>query len=299
MHTSPPAGFSPDLVSYYLAYHGDLSAANATLECVEIVNRVNSVTVAPTQAIVGLEVAAGIGSSADMGALTFPALTGIIADVNLPSAGSGTVTTARAIQVHLPTSVAGNTITTAIGIEVVIGTLAGGTVDTAIGEKITMPTSGTVNYGLYILGDVNGSTPLEVRGGDGATGLIARFRRNNATDSHLIIGALGDAYSVIATSLDMVLSTDQAGQDLGTIRVTIKKTTGYVGIADPAPGEMLDVTGNIDCTGVYKVDDVQVIGPRVIDARASAVANSGDATTDGLIDALRDAMIAHGLIAAA
>jgi len=27
--------------------------------------------------------------------------------------------------------------------------------------------------------------------------------------------------------------------------------------------------------------------------------NSGDATTDGVIDALRDAMIAHGLIASA
>jgi hypothetical protein len=44
---------------------------------------------------------------------------------------------------------------------------------------------------------------------------------------------------------------------------------------------------------------VQVVGPRVVDARADDVANSGDATTDGLIDALRDAMIAHGLIAAA
>ena len=36
---------------------------------------------------------------------------------------------------------------------------------------------------------------------------------------------------------------------------------------------------------------------RVIDARCDDAINSGDATTDGVIDALRDAMIAHGLIA--
>ena len=77
------------------------------------------------------------------------------------------------------------------------------------------------------------------------------------------------------------------------------KTTGEVGINDPAPTEKLDVNGNINTTGVVKVDDVQVVGNRVIDARCDDAINSGDATTDGVIDALRDAMIAHGLIAAA
>ncbi len=79
----------------------------------------------------------------------------------------------------------------------------------------------------------------------------------------------------------------------------VLNTSGYVGVNDAAPGEQFDVGGNIDCTGVYKVDDVQVVGARVIDARCDDVINSGDATTDGVIDALRDAMIAHGLIAAA
>ena len=76
------------------------------------------------------------------------------------------------------------------------------------------------------------------------------------------------------------------------------------------PSEHLEISGladspltsdgtDIDNSGVYKIDGSQVVGPRVIDARADDVANSGDATTDGLIDALRDAMIAHGLIAAA
>lgn len=76
-------------------------------------------------------------------------------------------------------------------------------------------------------------------------------------------------------------------------------STGFVGINTTSPAEVLDVTGNINTTGVVKVDDVQVLSNRVIDARCADVANSGDATTDGLIDALRDAMIAHGLIAAA
>jgi len=60
-----------------------------------------------------------------------------------------------------------------------------------------------------------------------------------------------------------------------------------------------DISGNINATGVYKVDDVQVVGNRVVDARCDDAVNSGDATTDGVIDALRDAMITHGLIAAA
>ncbi len=48
-----------------------------------------------------------------------------------------------------------------------------------------------------------------------------------------------------------------------------------------------------------KISQTQVVGARVIDARADDALNSGDATTDGVIDALRDAMITHGLIAAA
>jgi len=48
-----------------------------------------------------------------------------------------------------------------------------------------------------------------------------------------------------------------------------------------------------------KVAGTQVVGARVIDARVDDAINSGDATTDGVIDALRDAMVTHGLIAAA
>lgn len=55
-------------------------------------------------------------------------------------------------------------------------------------------------------------------------------------------------------------------------------------------------------TGVLKIGANQVVGARVVDARCDdAIAGAGayDDTTAGVIDALRDAMIAHGLIAAA
>lgn len=73
-------------------------------------------------------------------------------------------------------------------------------------------------------------------------------------------------------------------------------------IAGAATAEVLSIVGTgIDLpTGkVMSVAGTQVVGARVVDARCDDVANSGDATTDGLIDALRDAMITHGLIAAA
>ena len=56
---------------------------------------------------------------------------------------------------------------------------------------------------------------------------------------------------------------------------------------------------NVASGKVYKVNSTQVVGARVVDARCSGAVNSGDATTDDVIDALRDAMITHGLIAAA
>ena len=56
---------------------------------------------------------------------------------------------------------------------------------------------------------------------------------------------------------------------------------------------------NVASGKVYKVNNVQVVGARVVDARISNTPNSGDATTDDLIDAMRDAMLAHGLMAAA
>lgn len=64
--------------------------------------------------------------------------------------------------------------------------------------------------------------------------------------------------------------------------------------------EYLDLSSaGVSTEAVYMVDGVQVVSNRVIDARCDDAINSGDATTDGVIDALRDAMVTHGLIAAA
>ena len=57
----------------------------------------------------------------------------------------------------------------------------------------------------------------------------------------------------------------------------------------------LDITSGSS----LKYNGTQVIGARVVDARCDDAINSGDATTDGVIDSLRDAMVAHGLVAAA
>jgi len=54
-----------------------------------------------------------------------------------------------------------------------------------------------------------------------------------------------------------------------------------------------------NATGNYFVDGIQVVTNRVIDARIDDAIDSGDATTDGVIDALRDMAITHGLVAPA
>ena len=61
----------------------------------------------------------------------------------------------------------------------------------------------------------------------------------------------------------------------------------------------LSSVGVLNIVGNYQVDGVQVVTNRVVDARCDDAIASGDATTDGVIDSLRDAMITHGLIAAA
>lgn len=75
---------------------------------------------------------------------------------------------------------------------------------------------------------------------------------------------------------------------------------GKVGILDTSPTEVLDVTGNINATGVMKIDDVQVIGNRVIDVRLDdAIGGTWDAAAQGVLDALRDLVLSHGLGAVA
>jgi len=115
---------------------------------------------------------------------------------------------------------------------------------------------------------------------------------------------------VLSTTGSWLLYNKTNYTDAGAIQIRITNASG----SDPAEFYIDDVSivetdwtklmsldklGNLDLVGSLKVDGTQVVGNRVIDARCDDAINSGDATTDGVIDALRDAMIAHGLIAAA
>ena len=64
-------------------------------------------------------------------------------------------------------------------------------------------------------------------------------------------------------------------------------------------GDFSVTAGSVNVAGNFKVDGVQVVSNRVIDARIADVPNSGDATTDGIIAAMQAAWLAHGGMAAA
>lgn len=94
----------------------------------------------------------------------------------------------------------------------------------------------------------------------------------------------------------------------GTSDDTRGKVTLYVNNGEGGLAKVLEIKDDGDATfersvlvsafGNYYHSGTQVVGPRVVDARCDDAVNSGDATTDGVIDALRDAMITHGLIEA-
>ena len=109
----------------------------------------------------------------------------------------------------------------------------------------------------------------------------------DATEDDLVL-----AYSF--TLLEDLLRIKETG-------VTWFGTSVKLGIRKIPTTYPLEIDGDVslDSGHVYRVNAVQVVGARVMDARCDDAINSGDATTDGVIDALRDAMIAHGLIAAA
>jgi len=84
---------------------------------------------------------------------------------------------------------------------------------------------------------------------------------------------------------------------------------GNVGINDIAPAEKLDVTGNINATGVLKIDDVQVVKEQqthIADLNAAYAAGDLDTeaeiitainATNAKINAILAMLEAHGLVA--
>ncbi len=213
-------------------------------------------------------------------------------------------------------------VTSMIGINVSSpGNYGGSVIDNVYGVKVNDIAVGTNRYALhtgagavYFGGNVETAGTIKFGGrtltGSGIYTLTDGYAIGRTSDDvflYLSGGTdIGGAYILLYGKSHATLPGQMDITALGATRFTNTgsermrvASSGNVGINDTDPAERLDVTGNINATGVYKVDDVQVLSNRVIDARCADVANSGDATTDGLIDALRDAMIAHGLVAAA
>ncbi len=103
--------------------------------------------------------------------------------------------------------------------------------------------------------------------------------------------------------------TDQKGTSTGTISNTCGiyihaqgdgSESGYNLFSEGAESKNV-FEGPVDSGECFKVDGVQVVSARVIDSRADDTVNAGawDATSAGVLDALRDCMLSHGLLAAA
>jgi len=116
---------------------------------------------------------------------------------------------------------------------------------------------------------------------------------NIGNHRNVCIGNYAGAYNTLGDRLII------DNQSRGNAATEITNAILY-GIMAAAPADQtLRINAVCNVTENIQIDGTQVIGNRVIDARCDDAVNSGDATTDGVIDALRDAMIAHGLVAAA
>jgi hypothetical protein len=91
---------------------------------------------------------------------------------------------------------------------------------------------------------------LGVFGSDSGSGLTIRPGANGET-----VNVSTDYLGTTEPNLHLSSYSERAGA--GGITII---PGGNVGINDVAPAEKLDVNGNANVTGVYKVDDVQVVG---------------------------------------
>ena len=94
--------------------------------------------------------------------------------------------------------------------------------------------------------------------------------------------------------VDIDFRAEAVGQ---THALMVQGSDGKVGVRDSAPSSVFDVTGDINTTEQYKVDDVQVVsnqGAHIADAPGDTAANN--ATT---INAILAMLETHGLVAAA
>jgi hypothetical protein len=166
--------------------------------------------------------------------------------------------------------------------QVITGLLSGRTY--TISAYIKSGTSGNEAYAITVY-DEGGTIPIYNSGGTSSgswvekTGAFVNTAGNSTITAYIIKNST-TAGTMLFDTVGITMDSPVVPAD-GSVLYTDDITAG-----NAAPHFRTEAG---DIVKLYKV----------VDERADDVANSGDATTDGLIDALRDAMIQHGLIAAA
>jgi len=182
-------------------------------------------------------------------------------------------------------------------------------IDIASVTKFTFSTAGKL---LCTSLDLTSTIQCDNYYGYAVTGPMGLNPRNySGTTAKVVIAMAGGTNSSTAsqqTAVSIIPTYNQASGTASNTDLLINRTQTLVGsgtqlLIDAQVSTVskfsVNNVGNVNLVGVLSVSGTQVVGARVIDARCDDAVNSGDATTDGVIDALRDAMIAHGLIAAA
>uniref|UniRef100_A0A6M3J7E5 Uncharacterized protein n=1 Tax=viral metagenome TaxID=1070528 RepID=A0A6M3J7E5_9ZZZZ len=141
--------------------------------------------------------------------------------------------------------------------------------------------SGTVNGGGQILDNI-----ARVLSGAVTNNLLLQATVGGGSGGAIVIKGSSDSSGAID------IYTPNAALNADVLRMTIAggaaAGSGLITLYDP-----------IDSL-LYKVSGTQVVGARVVDARCDDVVDSTyGAEEAGVLDALRDAMISHGLISAA
>jgi len=143
--------------------------------------------------------------------------------------------------------------------------------------------SGIYSFAVGNQADATGAYSLSIGSGSTASGAnsVALGASNTARSANSI--ALGAGIIVGTTDSDaqysIGFSLDYNTTPTLTQASTMAIMGGKVGINDLAPAEVLDVDGNINITGVYKIDDVELVIPTVKSGTDEINASMGTYTT--------------------
>lgn len=199
--SNPPAGLL-GMVKGYMAYTGNLATSDATLEAFEIINRIQGATAAPAGYLLGAEIVAGLNNGgANMSALVFPNVTGILADVNAENANCGTITWARSLQTQFPSMpTTGNAITNAASAYIGASQFVTPSVTptNSYGLYVEKPPAGTNIWAAMIRGNVeiNDTTNGRLRLNPTAAAEFTVWARNQADNANAAMILRGSSLSV-------------------------------------------------------------------------------------------------------